>query len=577
MARLIFAIAAAILGALLAVAAVLAIPLQAQAQTPPPRLEVVLTPQAGGADAHMGVSMRMERPGLKVGDGLIRMPLRLVGIPLPDWSNAGLEARDDAGPIPLSASEEPPTPQGVYRRWSAGRATQGDVVITYRAPPRRVTSTTNNGPLFDLREEAGGFAGAGNGFLVAPVAPGPWRIQLSWDLSKAPPGSRGVWSLGEGTVETVGPSQLLQFSYYYAGPLKSYPAQADPSFSFYWLSDPPFDPNELGDKMRALYGSMAKFFDDEGGSYRVFVRQNPFKGTGGTGLARSFMFGYNFDAKPTVDSLQGLLAHEMAHTWPAMEGDHGDTAWYSEGMAEYYSTVLSHRAGAITTERLLATYNERAAAYYSNPYVAYTNPEAAKIFWTDPVAQTVPYGRGWMYLLQTEAAIRKASGGRRSLDDIVKAMHKRQRADQPYGIPAWLELVGAEIGVDAAKAGYDAMVAGRLLVPPADLYAPCLKVERHDVRPFQLGFARASLNDDRVVRDLVPGSAAEKAGVRNGDVIVEASDINEVRKDEALPLTLKLKRADGSEATVAYAPRGAPVEGWRWTRDPAVPDSACRF
>jgi len=96
--------------------------------------------------------------------------------------------------------------------------------------------------------------------------------------------------------------------------------------------------------MRALYGSMAKFFDDETGSYRVFVRRNPFKGTGGTGLARSFTFGYNFDAKPTVDSLQGLLAHEMAHTWPAMQGEHGDTAWYSEGTAEYYSTVLSFRS-----------------------------------------------------------------------------------------------------------------------------------------------------------------------------------------------------------------------------------------
>ncbi len=543
----------------------------------PPKLDVVLTPHAtGGVDSYLGVKMTMQAPKLGAGAPLVRVPLKLVGIPRPDWGQDNLAARDDAGPIPLTEADEPPTPQGVYHRWSVGRATTGDVVVTWNAPPRRVTAATNNGPLFDLREEAGGFAGSGNGFFAAPVSEAPWKVHLTWDLSAAPAGSRGVWSLGEGTVEAVVPAEVLQFSYYYVGPIHSYPAKADPHFSFYWLSQPPFDPNELGDKMRALYGSMAKFFDDETGSYRVFVRQNPFKGTGGTGLARSFTFGYNFDAKPTVDGLQGLLAHEMAHTWPAMQGEHGDTAWYSEGTAEYYSTVLSARAGAISVDKVLKTFNDRADAYYSNPYVAYTNPEAAKVFWTDPVAQTVPYGRGWLYLQQTDAAIRTASKGKRSLDDVVKEIRRRQVTGKPYGIPVWLDLVGREIGAAAAKAGYDHMVSGGLLKPPPGLYAPCLMVVSHPDRPFQLGFARASLNDDRVVRDLVPGSTADKAGVKNGDVIVEASDINEVRRDEALSLTLTLRRGD-TQTTVTYLPRGPEVEGYRWARDPRVPDAACRF
>jgi hypothetical protein len=543
----------------------------------PSRLDVVLSPHAtGGPDSYLGVKMTMEAPKLAAGAPLVRVPLKLVGIPRPDWGRDNLTARDDQGPIPLTEADEPPTPQGVYHRWSVGRATAGDVVVSWKAPPRRVTAATNNGPLFDLREEAGGFAGSGNGFFAAPVAAGPWKVHLTWDLSAAPPGSRGVWSLGEGTVDTVVPSEVLQFSYYYVGPIHSYPAKPDPHFSFYWLSQPPFDPYALGDKMRALYGSMARFFDDEQGSYRVFVRQNPFKGTGGTGLARSFTFGYNYDAKPTVDGLQGLLAHEMAHTWPALQGEHGDTAWYSEGTAEYYSTVLSYRAGAISVEKVVKTFNDRADAYYSNPYIAYSNPEAAKVFWTDPVAQTVPYGRGWLYLQQTDAAIRTASKGRRSLDDVVKDIRRRQVADKPYGIAVWLELVGQEIGPAAAKAGYDHMVSGGLLKPPPGLYAPCLLVVSRPDRPFQIGFARASLNDDRVVRDLVPGSAAEQAGVRNGDVIVETSDINEVRRDEALSLTLTLRRGE-TQTTVTYLPRGAPVEGYRFARDPKVPDAACRF
>lgn len=561
-----------------AAAAVLTLSLASHAAAaPPPRLDIVLTPHAT-ADAHsyLGVTMTMQAPALKAGDGLVRLPLKLVGIPTPAWPDDALQARDDLGAIPLTKAEEPPTPQGVYRRWLVGRATAGDVVVRFRAPPRRVTATTNNGPLFDLREENGGFAGSGNGFMAAPVASGPWTVRLSWDLSAAPPGSRGVWSLGEGTVETVVPSDVLQFSYYYVGPMGSYPATADPGFDVYWLSKPPFDGNLLGEKMKALYGSMAAFFDDKGGSYRIFARQNPYLGTGGTGLARSFMFGYHAPSEPTLDSLQGLLAHEMAHTWPGLQGEHGETSWYSEGTAEYYSTVLSWRAGAITTERLLKTFNERADAYYSNPYVRTPSPEAARKFWTDPVAQTVPYGRGWTYLQQVDAAIRTASAGKRSLDDVVKDIRRRQVAGKPYGIPVWMELVGHEIGAETAKAQYDAMVAGELLVPPSNLYSPCLVVEPHPVRPFQLGFARASLNDDRVVRDLEPGSPAEAAGVRNGDVIVEAGDITAIRKDETLPLKLTLRRGERT-TTVSFLPRGAPVEGYRWARDPKIPDTACRF
>jgi hypothetical protein len=562
---------------LVALVAAVAVAAPAAADDQPPRLELTMSPHAtGGPDSYLGVRMVLERPNLKPGEGLVRLPLTLVGIPTARYDGDALTASDEAGPIPLVQAEEPPTPQGAYRRWNVSRATVGDVTVVYHAPPRRVTAATNNGPLFDLREEAGAFLGAGVGFLATPVRAGPWRVHLSWDLSAAPAGSVGAWSMGEGAVDAVLPSDALAFSYYGVGPLKRYPPATDGHFAFYWASDPPFDPADLGQRVRALYDSMAAFFEDKGSSYRVFARSNPYLGTGGTALAHSFMFGYHAPSKPTADALQLLVAHEMAHTWPAMQGEHGDTAWYSEGTAEYYSLALSWRAGAIPLEKVVKTLNERADAYYSNPYRALSNPQAAQRFWSDPVAQTVPYGRGWLYLVQTDTQIRQASKGRRSLDDVVKELRRRQVAGKPYGVAEWLELVGREIGLADAKAGYDHMVSGGLLLPPPAAFAPCLSVVKHPARPFELGFARLSLNDDRVVRDLVPGSAAEKAGMRNGDVIVEVSDLNKARTDETLPLVLTLRRGTTQE-TVTYAPWGAPVEGYRWARNPKAPPSACRF
>lgn len=539
----------------------------------PPRLELTLTPRAAALD----VRMQMAAPDLAVGEGLVRLPLSLVGIPSARYDGDALQARDDLGVIPLRLTEEPPTPQGTYRRWLVERATQGDVIVSYSAPPRAVSAATNNGPLFDLRQETGGFIGAGVGFLAAPVAPGPWSVRLAWDFSETPGDARGAWTFGDGAVETVLPSQALAFSYYAGGPLGVFPDEGGEGFHMYWLTPPPFDPAVLADKTRRLYDHMSAFFGDAPGTpYRVFMRANPYDGVGGTALGRSFMFGYNPADRPTVESLLGLVSHEVAHTWPAMAGEHGETAWYSEGMAEFYSLALSWRAGITPIDQVVETMNSRADAYYANPHIALTNAEAAEIFWTDPVAQTVPYGRGWMYLLQTDAEIRRASGGASSLDDIVKAIRTAQLAGEPHGIPLWLELVGAQIGANEAQARFDAMAGGQRLLPPPDLYAPCLKVVSRQVRTFELGFPRSVLNGERIVVGLAPGSAAAQAGLRDGDQITDVRDLNIARKDQAQTITLTVTR-DGARLSLTYLPRGQTVEAWGWTRDAAAPESACRF
>ena len=560
------------------IAAMIALSAPFPAFAQPPSLELVMTPHStGGEDSYLGVAMMLEAPQLAAGDGLVRLPLVLVGIPSARYDGDALTARDDNGPLALTQTEEPPTPQGVYRRWSVTRATNGDVVVTYKAPPRRVTAATNNGPLFDLREEAGGFAGAGVGFIATPVAPGPYSVRLTWDLSDAPRDSFGVWSLGEGEVNTVAPSDLLSFSYYAVGPLNRFPPQGEDSkFGLYWLAEPPFDAAALAARIEALYDVMSSFFKEDQSSYRVFMRQNPYKGRGGSALAGSFMFGYDPEANPTIDDLQGLLAHEMAHNWPRMEGEHGETAWYSEGTAEYYSLLLAYRGGLLSVEKYLEEINARAFGYYTNPYRALSNKEAADRFWTDPVAQTVPYGRGFMYLVETDAAIRAATKGKRSLDDIVLEMRRRQNNAEPYGIPEWLHLVGKEIGARKARRMYESMTAGDLLIADTARYAPCFEAVEKPARVFQLGFARSSLNDDRVVKDVEAGSQAAEAGVMNGDHILEVKGLEETRKDQTATLTLTIERGD-AKFDVTYLPRGPELAGYAWSRVAGADEAACKF
>ena len=544
-----------------------------EAQEPPPRLGLELRPvsEQGRID-RVEVEMRIEAPRLEREQPLLRLPLTIVGIPTAAYDASAIRASDEAGSLPLGQREEEARPEGVYRQYTVQRATRGDVVVRYTARPRVVSAQTNNGPLFDMREENGGFTSAGITFLAVPPGEQVYRVSLRWDLSLMAPGSIGVWSLGEGDVDTVAPAQQLAFTFYGAGPFRKFQAEERARLTVFALSPSPFDMQALAGRIGRLYDYMASFFGDSEGAYRVFARQHPYRGRGGTALPRSFTFGYHAPSNPTVDELLGMLAHEIAHGWPSMQGAHGETAWYSEGAAEYYSIVLAHRAGVLSEAQFLEKINERAANYFSHPFRGLTNEEAARRFWSDPFVQQVPYGRGFFYLAQTDAAIRAASGGRRSLDDVVLALRARQAAGQGYGNNDWLALVGAEIGRERAQRDYERMTSGEIVLP-SSAFSPCFVAVPVDARQFELGFARGSLNRG-AVEGLVPTSAAARAGVREGDRIVDFTETSELTRDQAREMELVLER-DGRRRTIRYLPRGEAVEAYRFARIPWAAEQGC--
>jgi hypothetical protein len=544
----------------------------AEAPAPPP-LKVVLKPEAeAGTIDRLDVWMRIPAPDVPAGGTLLRMPVNIVSTPTAAYDSSAIVARDDNGGLKLSQVEESPTPTGTYRHWTVGRPTVGDVVVTYGTPPRQVNSETRNGPLFDLRAQSGGLLGAGVYFFALPENDTKYAISVHWDLSHAPPGTRGISSAGEGDTQVIAPADSLRFSFYAVGPVKSEPASGKGDFGLYWLTTPPFDIDRLATSIHTLYDYMSRFFGDEGTPYRVFIRANPYPAGGGTSLSHSFMFGFGSDGTTIADGPQMLIAHEMAHTWPTLDGgEHAETAWYTEGTAEYYSAVLSERSGAIDLEKFLSVINDHATGYYTNPYIARTNTEAGALFWKDANAQRVPYGRGFMYLAAVDAKMRAKYGGKRSLDDLVLEALNRQRKGEKFGLQQWVDLVVRELG-PGARQDYEDMVKGKMIVPPANAFGPCFTVVNEQQRPFILGFDDMRLG---VVKNLLPGSPAAEAGVREGDTIVALTPLSEVRDEPAKAMELTLRR-DGREIKVSYLPRGSPVPAWHWVRNAKVPDSKCR-
>ena len=78
----------------------------------------------------------------------------------------------------------------------------------------------------------------------------------------------------------------------------------------------------------------------------------------------------------------------------------------------------------------------------------------------------------------------------------------------------------------------------------------------------------------RIVRGLVIGSAAERAGLRDGDHIVKPVPQDAVQADQHATLSLLIER-DGKEFAITYLPRGETVRAYQWRRVPGVPDTRC--
>ncbi|MGB8602222.1 MAG: hypothetical protein WCD42_08510 [Rhizomicrobium sp.] len=542
-----------------------------------PFLHLNLKPHSSnGAVDYIDVTLCIEHPDLKAEDIALAMALEVASVPAMHYDGDALTASDSKGTLPLTYKDSAFAPSVTGRRWYTARGSVGDVTYHYRALPRAISAATHPAPLFDLHAEGAGLNGAGLTFLALPQTDISYHISLHWDLSAMPKASRGVWSFGEGDTSKNAPADVLANSFYAAGPLNSYPATGAGHFGMYWLGTPSFDVAKIGGFIDALYAYMAKYFDDENESYRIIIRKNPYRGSNGTALTKSFMFSYSDGIALTDLGLKELLAHEMTHNWPELSGSHGDISWYSEGTAEYYSLILSYRAGLLSAGDFLTIFNDRAAAYYTNPLQQLTNREAAKLYWQETLAQRVPYGRGLLYLAAVDAKIRNKSGDKDSLDSIVKTLSKRDRTGQSYDIATWRNMIAAKLGPDALQDDDD-MVAGKAIIPPPGMLGPCFSARPTPLPVFELGFSENSLHGDKkIISGLVPGSAAEKAGLRNGDEVLQFSNVSDLLFHWHQHMQMTVRRA-GKDITIDYAPHGASVPGYQWVRNAEVPDSACKL
>jgi hypothetical protein len=349
-----------------------------------------------------------------------------------------LYARDGEGALTLRRSDTAAT--GTWATWRSDRRPVGPIHVDYRVKIVRGGSERIHG----TRADAGGFEGTGATLLLLPDAAGTFTARLAWDLAGAGEGAAAVSSLGPGAaVETT--IAGLREAVFMAGPIGQIAADdRGAHLTGAWLGRARFDPLEaIPWVMRARAALRGFFHDGEAGAFSFFVRVVPRRSSGTWDLgsrAAGLLFLPSDDLYFTREVRFAIAAELLRRDL----GGTGAPPPLVDGIALHCTRDLLLRAGLATPAELADDLRAHGQ------------------------------DRGMLYAAELDAAVRARNGGRRSLDDLVRALVERARAGAlPAG--AWREIVGAELGPEG-QARYDAVIVrGEPAAPPADAYGPCFR------------------------------------------------------------------------------------------------------
>jgi len=556
------------------------------------KCDIKLTPRpAKPGDETIGsvdVDLVFEAVRIVPGDALLQLALIADNVDTVATTITNLEARDARGRLPLQsrdvdlpveAARDSET-GGQTREWFADRTPQGSVTVHYTVPAMATLPPRGAAPPTAFRNDEDGVSVAGNVFLLVPPGNERYAVTSRWDLSWLKAGAIGVTSMGVGGATSAAPmnSAQLRQSYFMGGAVHRWPADQDSKgFFAAWQGTPPFDAASLMSWTRTLHQQYLRFFGrNVEQPYGVFLRFNPVNAGGGTGFFHSFVLTYGSGIGADIAWLRITLAHEMFHTFqPYITVPAGkESSWFAEGLAVLYEGKLPLRYRLITPEAFLKNLNFTASRYYSSVMATQPNSEIVARFWEDTRIRTLAYDRAMLYFAVVDDAVRKKSHGKRSLDDLVFQMLALEKRGSELSNSDWELVLRTELGEDAVVEFHQSL-GGKMPIPAPDAFGPCFTRTTAHVRRYELGFNPAVLSEPkRIIRGLIAGSAADQAGLQNGDEVVNPVPQDEIQGNQAEQLKLDIRR-DGKEFALSYLPRGEEVEVYQWARVPGHPDDQC--
>ncbi len=256
----------------------------------------------------------------------------------------------------------------------------------------------------------------------------------------------------------------------------------------------------------------------------------------------------------------GLASHEYFHTWnvkrikPAAftpydldrEG-YTTLLWAFEGVTSYYDDLALVRSGLIGTKDYLELLGRSVTTYLRAPgrrkqslaessfdaWIKYYRPDE-----NSPNATVSYYGKGSLVALCLDLLIRDKTRGRKSLDDVMRALWQRHGVTGIGVEEDGIERLAEEVtGLELRKT-FDEWLRSTRELPLRDLLAehgvemalrPAESSSDKGGRPASskdpgglamLGAGARANGEEVIVTHVLEGGAAQEAGLAAGDAIV---------------------------------------------------------
>lgn len=398
--------------------------------------------------------------------------------------------------------------------------------------------------------------------LVAPKMETTAAVQVSFDFVNLPARHVLVTSFGTDTHQTVnGPWGEVANALFVAGELstRQIPLPGGPvllATAGHWS----FSDQELALKLRAILAAEREFWRTSGSSWYAVVLA-PY-GTGTTGGGGSaFTHAFSLFLAPSEHigpETESLVAHEAFHAWnPANLGTVADTqrlAWFVEGFTTFYQDVLLERGHLIDQEMYVRRLNVILRDLFGSPTSMGTpGLEVRSPLDDEETRYRAPYLRGAVIALWLNGEIVRQSGGRWSLDDLMRGLLAE------HGEALTADRIYATAGRfvrPATVAAFRSMVddgTAQIQLPEGSV-GPCLSMHSKQAWSYVLGVPASQLTTRAILHDVDREGPAFRDGVRDGQMLLGWSLW---RGDADHEVALEIRELGSSAVrTITYLPRG---------------------